>query len=143
MFSSPWTILGSWTQKLDDTRQTLQLTIKQILNQKKLKMESYQKLHASLKPTNQIINFKKRLNTIRVQIDSMAFRLISLMKERLRATENALKSIDPKNLLKKGYSIIFSLKDKSVINTVQKIKKEKEFRILLSDGEVISKVNDE
>ncbi len=142
MFSSPWTILGSWMQKLDDSRQTLEFSVKQIINQKKQKIESYQKLHASLKPTNQIINLKKRLNILRVQIDSMTLRLISLMKERLQSTENSLKSIDPKNLLKNGYTILFSLKDKSVINTVQKIKKEKEFRILLSDGEVISKVKE-
>jgi exodeoxyribonuclease VII large subunit len=50
-------------------------------------------------------------------------------------------AIDPKNLLRKGYSILFSEKDNSVINSVQAIEKEQRARLMLSDGEALITIN--
>lgn len=48
-----------------------------------------------------------------------------------------LKALDPKNILQKGYSILFAEKSSSVINSVKKLKKGQQARLLLSDGELI------
>jgi exodeoxyribonuclease VII large subunit len=55
--------------------------------------------------------------------------------ERLKNVTYNLASIDPKNLLKKGYTILFDEKDNSVITSVHALKVEQKIRMLLADGE--------
>lgn len=44
-------------------------------------------------------------------------------------------ALNPKNLLKKGYSILFAENGSSVINTVTKLNEGEDVRLLMSDGE--------
>lgn len=63
-------------------------------------------------------------------------------RQRLGNLEKLLQAFDPKNVLNKGYSILFAEKDQSVINSIHKLKKEQRGRLLLSDGELIITIND-
>ncbi len=53
-----------------------------------------------------------------------------------------LKAIDPKNVLSKWYSILFSEKDGSVINSIYKLKKQEKVRVWLVDGEALVTINE-
>ena len=65
-----------------------------------------------------------------------------LRKERLKKLESSLSSIDPKNVLTRGYSILFSEKDNSVITSVQAVEKNEQIKILLSDGKLLATIKD-
>ncbi|CUI16580.1 exodeoxyribonuclease VII, large subunit [Candidatus Protochlamydia naegleriophila] len=63
-------------------------------------------------------------------------------QQRLLHINNLLKAIDPKNLLKQGYSILFAEKESFVINSVHKLKKGQQAKLLLSDGEALITINE-
>lgn len=60
---------------------------------------------------------------------------LHLQQRKLTHVAEMLHALDPKNLLKKGYSILFAENDSSVINSVSKMKEGEHVRLLLSDGE--------
>lgn len=188
IFSSPYSILSSWMQKLDDHKHDLDETIKQFLAHKHLLLESRNKQIQALRPSAQIIHFRhklqhwdkalynimamrlanyrkllhqkserlgqawkskldsrKRLFNITAkqkQLDQAWERTICLRKERLEKVSSALHSVNPKNLLTKGYCILFAEKDHSVVTSVKTIKKQQDIRVLLTDGEILSTVKD-
>ncbi len=78
----------------------------------------------------------------RRQLDQIWGRRLTSYHERIERLKTPLYAIDPKNLLKKGYSIIFSEKDGSVINSVHLLKKEDKLRLLVSDGEAKATVTE-
>lgn len=57
-------------------------------------------------------------------------------KDRLQRVQNHLTSIHPQNLLKKGYTILFSEKDGSVILSAKQIGANEGFTALLQDGRI-------
>jgi exodeoxyribonuclease VII large subunit len=67
---------------------------------------------------------------------------ISSSQKQLVHIANILKAIDPKNLLKQGYSILFAEKESFVINSIHKLKKGQQAKLLLSDGEVLITINE-
>lgn len=76
------------------------------------------------------------------QLDQHWQRFFNLRKERLLQLCTSLHSINPKNLLTKGYCILFSEKDHSVITSIKAVEKQQGVRALLSDGEILSTIND-
>jgi len=88
---------------------------------------------------------KKRLLSAeqrRRNLDLVMVRHLHLHKERLDKISAALHSIDPKNLLSKGYAILFAEKDRSVITSIRTVEKDMDVRLLLSDGEILSTVKE-
>lgn len=69
-------------------------------------------------------------------------RVFTLKKERLIQLNSALNSVNPKNLLTKGYSILFAEKDDSVITSINAVKKQDNITILLSDGKILTTVKE-
>lgn len=76
------------------------------------------------------------------QLDMTWQRHIQQKKERLFNLQKSLNSLNPKNLLSKGYCILFSEKDHSAITSVRDVEKQQEVRITMSDGDLIAKIND-
>ncbi len=81
-------------------------------------------------------------NALQRQIDQILFRTISLRKERIKGMSASLHSIDPKNVLKRGYSILFNEIDDCVITSVKTVRPDQKIRLLLSDGELFTTVNE-
>lgn len=61
---------------------------------------------------------------------------------KLEHTITLLASLDPKNILKKGYSILFAENSSHVIHSVAQLQKKKRARLLLTDGEAIITINE-
>lgn len=68
--------------------------------------------------------------------------LMEKSRHRLSAMTEVLSALDPTTTLKKGYSILFAEKDRSVINTVLNLTTGQQARLLLSDGEALVTINE-
>lgn len=77
----------------------------------------------------------------RKQLDILAMRMLSQKKERFLRVKDSLDSINPKNLLTKGYCILFSEKDHSIITSVHSVLEKQAVHILLQDGSLEATVN--
>lgn len=76
------------------------------------------------------------------RLDHLMTLKIAHDKERLNALVNMLQALDPKNVISKGYSILFSENGKSVINSVHQIQKNQQAKLLLADGEAFVTINE-
>lgn len=139
---SPYVLLGQKIQRLDDIKQQLDKTIHHICKHKRMQLDARQRVLLSLKPINQILNFKQKLTSIKKRLDHYWERNIAQQKQRLKNLTSSLQQIDPKNLLTKGYSILLSKNEGLVIKSVLDLKKEMGLRILLSDGETLTTVDE-
>lgn len=101
-------------QQLDQIWQTKQMQRYHLFNQERLSTNLQQLLEDQL--------FKRR--------------------QKLNHFSELLHLLDPKNLLQKGYSILFAEKESSVINSAQKLEKGQQARLLLADGEVLITINE-
>ncbi len=114
VFYSPYALIGTKMQKLDEARS---------------KWENY---------STQF--FQKKivlLQAIKGQLNSfMPMKQIERNKERLFSLVSHLRSLDPKNLLKKGYSILFHEKDRSLILSSKTLAKGDRFYALFPDGKL-------
>lgn len=158
ILSSSSYLLGFWMQRFDDLKQGIDQSLLLNLKHLRLQLTGIQRQTMSLNPSAQIRHFKQRvrhfdqniLATWRAQqasrrrvcdamqlygqLDKSWLRTCQLRRERLGGLTAALASIDPKTLLGRGYSILFSEKDGSIINSVQALEKDQSIQILLSDG---------
>ena len=92
--------------------------MRHLLAQKKLHVESLRKRLSAINPS-------LRLKTLRQQLERLS---------------SHLKSIDPKNLMQKGYTILFSEKKDSVILSCKEVSMGDVVRIQLADGRMLSQV---
>ena len=140
LFSSPYALIGKQMQMLDDMRNAINISIKQkFLTQKSLFILMNNQLK-SLNPQSKIKDKKNELETFLKQLNTNLKNILDIKKERLNKLVSHLRAIDPKNLLKKGYSILFSEKDASIILSKDDIKVDEKFVAHISDGKILAKV---
>ncbi len=156
VLSSPSKLLGSWMQRLDDIRQGIDQYMEIRLKQRRFQLNALERQAMTLRPSNQIRHLRQRLTSLdqalqssiqlaikrrpfdpvmlRQRLNNAWTRTFDLRIERLRHLQSALESIDPKKLLRRGFSILFSEKDGSIINSVQVLQSGAHVKIMLSDG---------
>jgi exodeoxyribonuclease VII large subunit len=61
--------------------------------------------------------------------------------DRLNRLKQHLRSLHPQNVLKKGYSILFSEKGDSIILSAKDLQPNQKFTALLQDGKVAATIN--
>lgn len=140
--ASPYNILNLWMQRLDDLKESLELTMQQKLHTHRLKLDALNRQLHSLRPTVRLLQFRQQLTSIQKQLDQLWLRIFNLHRERLTNLVGNLRSIDPKNLLDRGYAILFNEKSDSVIVSTNSVESGQKVRLLLSDGQIISTVNE-
>lgn len=139
-------------EKLDKEKPTVKLslrkqklhffaqTIKKAISNKSLSYR--QKIRAETTMLKKLIRTKiarekSRFDPVweKRNLDSSIKRLIINRNQRLSHLGELISSANPKNLLNRGYSILFSEKDHSVIKSVERLSSERTFTVMLSDGE--------
>jgi exodeoxyribonuclease VII large subunit len=120
ILSSPYHLLSKYYQLLDDARVDLKTAMRHQLEQKRLRLLACQKPLQTLQPTAQIRALRQKLSQLSAH----------------------LKSIDPKNLLKKGYCILFSENKDSIILSSQELSVAQPLNIQLHDGEVLATIKE-
>lgn len=119
-FASPYALLGPWMQRLDSLHTKIE----------------------GVKPSAKITHMKNHLYQLFLRMDTLMINQLKNRDQKLNKTVEILKAIDPKNLLTKGYAILFSEKEKSVIKSVRSLQKNQTIRLLLADGAARSTVTD-
>lgn len=71
----------------------------------------------------------------RKELDKAIDHLLRIKEKNLNHCGETLSAINPKKLLSKGFTILFSEKEGSVIKSVHALQKNESYRLLLSDGE--------
>lgn len=78
----------------------------------------------------------------RKQLQTLYQRSVSKKYEQLEMIKTSLSMVNPKNILSKGYCILFSEKDYSAITSINAVKTNDQVRILLSDGKLLTTINE-
>ena len=112
LFTSPYALLGPWMQRLDTLHSRIE----------------------AVKPAAKIAQMKAHLKQLTLRLDATFLHSLKNKESRLQKLTEILKAIDPKNLLSKGYSILFSKKDGSLIKSARSLKKSETLSLLLADG---------
>jgi exodeoxyribonuclease VII large subunit len=110
---NPYAVLGTHLQRLDDLSSNLMLSMRRFLEKKSLHL-------------NASVRNKQMLGPL--------CKLIAEKKGALTQLAAHLQGIDPKNLLNKGYCILFHEKKDSVILTTRELELKDTLRIRVSDG---------
>ncbi len=76
------------------------------------------------------------------QLEDLWRRVCDKKKEGLANLKLSLDLLNPKNVLTKGYCILFSKKDHSVITSVNAVEKKQQAEILLSDGKLLTTIDE-
>lgn len=138
LLQTPYGILGPWMQKLDGLKGDIDLAMQTKLLYLKRELIARQRQAQALKPTNQIAHFKRRLSDFDKALLVSLQATLKLKRERLQKLASSLRSIDPKNLLAKGYAILLSEKTRSAVTSVNDVVEGDAVRALLADGELLS-----
>jgi exodeoxyribonuclease VII large subunit len=165
VFSSPYALLGPSWQKLDAYRQNLEDTFQRTLKERRALLASKQQQLQALRPHAQIAYLKRLVEQKREKLDyiwrtkmerwkqrfdktlknkqlEIAWdRLTRRYKERLGHLIQSIGVINPKNLLSKGYCILFAEKDNSVITSVKNVAIGEDVKFLLADGSLDATIN--
>lgn len=139
---SPYTLLASFIQKVDDIRSDLKTALIGTLNQNKRNLNVLMRQKEALKPSAQIGLQRKNFNKIGLNLELAVKKQIEQKWRRLEQLADHLRAIDPRNLLKKGYSIVFHEKKDSVILSVDDIEPDENLRIQVSNGKILVKVQE-
>jgi exodeoxyribonuclease VII large subunit len=165
-FSSPYAVLAQPIQQVDGMRLDLDSQMQQKLLQHKTTLQSFVKQLEFSQPSNRILQMKERLFLLREQIASSLKNQIALKKqsfdpvswqemmerlfqqllfqkkERLIRSSEHLRSLNPNNLLQKGYAILFAEKENSIILSANDFCPGKPFRVRLHDGHITATANE-
>lgn len=138
--SDPLSLLMPFAQKMDTAQEELDQMMKNQLSTKRIHLSSLNKQTLALKPTAQLVNLKQKFQIGFRKLDPSFRNLIKQKRERLDKLVAHLKAIDPRNLLTKGYCILFQEKEDSVILSAKAVKADDRLAILLHDGKIHAKV---
>ena len=120
LLSSPYAILGKYHQMRDELITELQHRMKAMLQNKQMHLLMLKKQMLALKPTVQV----------------------QLLKEKLARLQGHLKALDPKNVLTKGYCILFRENTHSAILSSKEVHAEETLNIMMHDGKLTAKVKE-
>lgn len=137
----PQTLIDLRLQRLDDIKEKADERMKLLLRRKRDLLNARTNQALALQPSLQIRHFKQKISHFHERLEQITRSKIENRKQQLLNIISTLKAIDPKNLLKKGYSILFAEKEGFIINSVNKIKAGEKGRVLLSDGEAFITFN--
>jgi len=128
-------LLNPWMQRLDEATYSLDRAMEGQIARARLLLEGMRRQMGALAPTAQLAYYKERVAGLAGSLDQIAKLRLGRAGERLRWIASSLAAIDPKNLLAKGYSILFSEKERSIIKSKNQLVKDQTVCALLSDGE--------
>lgn len=129
-------LLAPYVQRVDELTEALTLSMTRTIRDKRARLDGARKEAHALKPSTKLEAFRDKLSACLKRVEQRQKQLLFQKKERLDALTLHLKAIDPKNLLIKGYCILFSETKDSIILSAQQLSKGQGATILLHDGEV-------
>lgn len=139
-FSQPYALIGNYIQSLDSLKIESEKCIRQHLRLIYLRLQGIGKQLLSLQPSAQLKANRQKLHQIEMRLTMLIRHKIDRSTQILKRVNESLHLVNPKNVLQKGYSILFS-QDGNVVRSVHQLKTGSEIRALVSDGEVKAVIN--
>ncbi len=166
LLTSPYPLLGSHIQKMDGMRTDIDQSALQRLTFHRLKLEGLKKQAAALKPSVQIHTLQHKLksltrslqgaalhqiNSLKLsfsatilhsQLQTSSQRVLAEKKHRFQQLLSHLYAIDPKNILTKGYCILFQENKESVILSAKELNVSQSVTIKFHDGTALATITE-
>lgn len=142
LFSSAYPLLAAPMQRLDECKTRLNNLMHQGLLKKRYLLDGRKNALHALKPTNQLTLCCTTLSHHVTQLNRSIQNRLNAHKQGLKEIIQQLAALDPKNVLKRGYSILFSLNEGSVIVSSQDLIPGQKLEALLSDGKALLRVEE-
>ncbi len=164
--SSPYALLASHLQRVDDLSSDIQSSVLHAIEDKKVNLLSVKKQLSILNPKYQIalskaklssaqrsllalilgqIHSKKQLTESFIsfrQIDQSALKIIHSKRQQLHQLVAHLKGIDPRTLLTKGFCLLFNIANDNVIRSVKELQPAQQTHLLFHDGKALLTVEE-
>lgn len=134
LFTSPYPLLGRPMQQCDDLRLSLDQGVRGLVEKRRLALHALSRQAVALRPTARLQRDRLRLEEVRERLDHAMHGRLERAKERMEGLGCHLQSVNPKNLLKKGYAILFAEKRNRVVSSVCSLSIGERVEALLSDG---------
>lgn len=135
LLASPISFLQPKWQIIDEIQQQLGEKITSLLERSFLKTHHSQKMLERSHPLSKIQNYQKSLTDLKKQLDPCLKQILQRKRKNYTDLIHHLQSINPKNLLQKGYCICFHENTKSVIMSKNEAENAGPFSLLFHDGE--------
>ncbi len=133
-------LLGFWMQRLDDLKEETKDSMLQKLSHAKLVLEHKKRVLTAFRPDNQIKHLRQKMSSFDQAVQNSFQNKLLRLKRSFGDVAITLRTLDPKNLLQKGYSIILSEKERLVVKSVHQIKAQQKVTLVLSDGKAEAKI---
>lgn len=140
IFSTSYTLTGPYFQRIDDLKKEVDSHIYHHIKEKKLLLIGKRKELIALNPKTQLSYYRNKLKEYEKRIDLAISHQLNAKEKDLKQLCLSLKSLDPKNVLKRGYSILFAVKKSSVIVSAKQIETDDEVEAIVADGKLTLKV---
>lgn len=134
LLAQPAALLSQPYQQLDSLREDLDRTIQLKIDHRKNHTASLGKQLALLDPTQQIAQSKQRLIPYPERLSQAFAAQLRQRREKLNSLEGHFRSLHPKNLMKKGYTILFAENSPSVILSAKQLTPKQKVTALMHDG---------
>ena len=166
LFRDPSTLLADYYQSVDTMYDDLNQQSKSFVAERQMRLYALKKQLQGLSPSSRLKMLKDKMHAyeralknqityqfekkkqgfnpdeLRLSLQNLLLKQLQEKKEKLSHLSAHLKSINPKNLLKKGYCIPFAEKDHSVIMSTHAIKAGEKVFLRMHDGTVKSTVDE-
>lgn len=141
LFTSPYGILELKMQKFDDVSSQLGKQMHFLLEVKKGHLERQSHALRMANPIHKISEKRRWLFNVSKQL-IVVLKKIEEQKAKLSQIHAHLKSVNPKNILKKGYCIPFRENQASVIMASSAISKDDQISLLFHDGQATATIDE-
>lgn len=142
LFSNPYALLSEKMQRIDEFKIALDRRMEDMLKQLRLKLMAFEKQNQALKPSTRIIHCREKLGMVQKNLDQSFAKYRQQKKKQLEQISLLLKALDPRNLLSKGYCVVFSEKTHSIITSISTLSKGDPVQLLFADGKAHSTINE-
>ena len=126
--------------RLDEQHERIELAIKNFLRKKINLIDiKFAELN-NVSPKSRLVKISNALNVLKTNLNHQLHTIVSGLNSKLKLIQEKIHALDPKGVLKRGYSITTDEKNR-VIKDAKRLKKGEEIQTLFSKGKVKSKVS--
>lgn len=139
LLSQPHLLFVQPSLRLDDYKQDLDSALKKNLENRRVRLEALRRQLEILKPSQQILHFRQRTNAYGQRLRETLVtlqRTLKMKRDLLDQRSSTFSSLHPRNLIKKGFSLLFSEKGDSLILSAEELSSSSSFIAVLADGRI-------
>ncbi len=143
LLASSTSLLALPFQRLDECKSKLESVMKSALQRRRDLLAGRQRQAKALKPTTLLQAYRHKLDQQTRRLAESVQSQLHLRKQKLTQVIQALQAVDPKNVLKRGYAILFAINEGSIVVSTKKLIPGQRVEARLADGTKTLSVEDE